>query len=177
LGFENLSDVERVMEVLKKRFEKYKLELHPEKTQVIDLNSKRGKGNRSFDFLGFTHYLGVSRKGKVILKRETSSKKLTIALDKIQDWIKKNRHKNLKELMTKLNAKLRGHYNYYGIMFNSKGINRYYELVKRILHKWLNRRGGKLVWDWERYVKLINVWSPMLKPRLYHSSYPKAKPT
>lgn len=176
LGFEKLSDVDRVMTVIKKRFEKYKLELHPEKTQVIDLNSKRGEGKRSFDFLGFTHYLGVSRKGKVILKRETSSKKLSIALDKIQDWVKQNRHKKLQELMPKLNAKLRGHYNYYGIMFNSKGINRYYESVKRILHKWLNRRGGKRVWEWTRYVKLINVWRPMLKPRIYHS-YQKAKPT
>jgi len=135
LGFENASDAERVMQVLPKRFEKYKLELHPDKTKLINLNSKRGESNRSFDFLGFTHYLGKSRKGYAILKRKTSSKKLTVALDKVQDWIKQNRHRKLKELIPELNAKLRGHYNYYGITFNSRGVNSYFESVKRILHK------------------------------------------
>jgi len=71
------------MKVLPKRFEKYKLELHPDKTKIVNLNSKRGEGNRSFDLLGFTHYLGKSRKGIVVLKRKTSSKKLSVAIDKI----------------------------------------------------------------------------------------------
>ena len=175
LGFEKASDAERVMKVLPKRFGKYKLELHPDKTKIINLNSKRGKGNRSFDFLGFTHYLGKSRKGKAILKRKTSSKKLTVAINKIQDWIKQNRHRKLIELIPEINAKLRGHYNYYGITFNSKGINSYYEQVKRILCKWLNRRGGKPVWNWNRFNKLIKEWMPLFKPRIYHS-YQSAKP-
>ena len=169
LGFENASDANKVMEVLPKRFEKYKLELHSEKTKIVNLNSKRGEGNRSFDFLGFTHYLGKSRKGKVILKRKTSSKKLTVAIDKIQDWVKKNRHSNLRELITDLNVKLRGHYNYYGVTFNSKGIHSFFEQVKRCLHKWLNRRGGRPVWNWARFNKLIKEWMPLFKPRIYHS--------
>ncbi len=175
LGLENASDAERVMQVLPKRFEKYKLELHPDKTKLINLNSKRGESNRSFDFLGFTHYLGKSRKGYAILKRKTSSKKLTVALDKFRDWIKQNRHRKLKELIPELNAKLRGHYNYYGITFNSRGVNSYFESVKRILHKWLNRRGGKSVWNWDRFNKLIKVWMPLFKPKIYHS-YQIAKP-
>ena len=175
LGFENPSDAERVMEVLSKRFEKYKLELHPDKTKIINLNSKRGEGNRSFDFLGFTHYLGKSRKGKAILKRKTSSKKLTVAINKIQDWIKQNRHRKLNELIPELNAKLRGHYNYYGITFNSIRVNSYYEQVKRSLQKWLNRRGGKPVWNWDRFNKLIKEWMPLFKPKIYHS-YQTAKP-
>ena len=175
LGFENASDVARVMKVLPKRFEKYKLELHPDKTKIVNLHSKRGEGNRSFDFLGFTHYLGKSRKGKAILKRKTSSKKLTLALNKVQDWIKHNRHMKLKDLIPVLNVKLRGHYNYYGITFNSRGINSYYEQVKRSLQKWLNRRGGKPVWNWDRFNKLIKEWMPLFKPRIYHS-YLSAKP-
>ena len=131
------------MEVLPKRFQKYNLELHPDKTKVINLNSKRGEGKRSFDFLGFTHYLSESRNGKIVLKRKTSSKKLILALNKIQDWIKGNRHRPLKELIYDLNGKLRGRYNYYGITFNMKGISWYYVQVKRTLQKWLNRRGGK----------------------------------
>jgi group II intron reverse transcriptase/maturase len=169
LGFEKASDAERVMEVLPKRFEKYKLELHPDKTKIINLNSKRGEGDRSFDFLGFTHYLGKSRKANVILKRKTSSKKLTVAINKIQVWIKQNRHRKLKELIPELNDKLRGHYNYYGITFNSKGVDSYYEQVKRSLQKWLNRRGGKSVWNWDRFNKLIKEWIPLLKPKIYHS--------
>jgi len=175
LGFEKASDAERVMKVLPKRFGKYKLELHPDKTKIVNLNSKRGEGNRSFDFLGFTHYLGKSRKGKAVLKRKTSNKKLTVAINKIQVWIKQNRHRKLKELIPAINAKLRGHYNYYGITFNSKGINCFYEQVKRSLHKWLNRRGGKSVWNWDRFNNLIKEWMPLFKPKIYHS-YLTAKP-
>jgi len=164
------------MKVLPKRFEKYKLELHPEKTKIVNLNSKRGEGERSFDFLGFTHYLGKSRKGKVILKRKTSKKKLMLAIGKIYDWIKQNRHTKLKDLIFYLNDKVRGHYNYYGITFNSKSIDSYYEQVKRSLHKWLNRRGGKPVWNWDRFEKLIYEWLPLLKPKIYHS-YQSAKPS
>ncbi len=176
LGFENASDAQRVMEVLPKRFEKYKLELHPEKTKIVNLNSKRGDGERSFDFLGFTHFLGESRKGKLVLKRKTSSKKLTLSLTKINDWVKCNRNRKLKELIFDLNRKLRGHYGYYGITFNSKGINNYFSQVRRILHKWLNRRGGKPVWNWDRFHKLITEWMPLRTPKIYHSYLP-AKPT
>ncbi len=175
LCFANSIDAKRVMEVLPKRFEKFKLELHPDKTKIVNLKSKRGEGERSFDFLGFTHYLSKSRKGKYVLKRKTSSKKLELSLSKTREWIKTNRHINLNELLAKLNVKLRGHYNYYGITFNSKGINSYFEQVKRILHKWLNRRGGKSVWTWDRFNKLIKEWIPLFKPKLYHS-YQQVKP-
>jgi len=169
MGFASATDAERVMQVLPKRFGKYKLELHPEKTKIVNLNSKRGEGDRSFDFLGFTHYLGKSRKGKMVLKRKTSSKKLTLAISKTDDWIKYNRHKKLKSLMYDLNDKLRGHFNYYDITFNSKSINSYYNQVERSLHKWLNRRGGKPSWNWDRLKKLINEWMPLFKPKIYHS--------
>jgi group II intron reverse transcriptase/maturase len=175
MGFENSTDAERVMAVLPKRFGKYKLRLHPDKTKIVNLKSKRGESDRSFDFLGFTHYLSKSRKGKLILKRKTSRKKLTQALSKTQDWIKSNRHKKLKELIYLLNVKLRGHYSYYGVTFNSRSINSYFEQVKRILHKWINRRGGKRVWNWKRYSKLITEWLPLFKPKIYHS-YQIAKP-
>ncbi len=141
----------------------------------VVLKSKRGEGKISFDFLGFTHYLSKSKKGKLVLKRKTSSNKLTLALSKTQAWIKNNRHRKLNELIPELNVKLRGHYNYYGITFNSKGVNNYFEQVKHLLHKWLNRRGGKPVWNWDRFYKLIKDWMPLFKPKLYHS-YQRAKP-
>lgn len=169
LGFENASDAKQVMSVLPKRFEKYNLELHPDKTKLINLKSKRGEGDRSFDFLGFTHFLGTSRKGKEMLIRKTGSKKLRLSLEKVQIWIKINRHRKLKELIFELNLKLRGHYNYYGITFNSRGVHGFYYHVRRILQKWLNRRGGRSVWNWERYNRLVTEWIPLLKPRIYHS--------
>ncbi|NOX87655.1 MAG: group II intron reverse transcriptase/maturase [Calditrichaeota bacterium] len=169
LGFEFKSDADRVLKVLAKRFKKYHLELHKDKTKLIDLQSKRGEGDRSFDFLGFTHYLGCSRKGKPILKRKTSSKRKSRSLRRLKEWLKKNRHKKLSILIAELNVKLRGHYNYYGITFNFRGINSYYYQVIRILHKWLNRRGGKRKWNWERYRRLIYEWYPLLKPKIYHN--------
>jgi RNA-directed DNA polymerase len=169
LGFENSQDAERVMSVLPKRFAKYKLELHPEKTKIINLNSSRGEGERSFDFLGFTHYLGNSRKGMPVLKRKTSKKKFRLALSKTTDWIKKNRHIGLRDLIRKLNVKLVGHYGFYGITFNSNGIYRYHKAVVELLFKWINRRGGKRVWNWKRFSKLIEEWQPIQKPKIRHS--------
>ena len=172
LGFTDKSDAERVMEVLPKRFAKYELTLHPEKTKLVDLNSKRGGSGRSFDFLGFTHYLGNSRKGNKILKRKTSSKRLTRAINRISDFIKLNRHMKLKDLIAAINIKLRGHYSYYGIILNYKGVFQFYEQVKRKLFKWLNRRGGKPKWNWETFSTLVEKWDPLLRPMIYHSYVP-----
>ncbi len=169
LGFTDKSDAERVMEVLPKRFAKYGLTLHPEKTKQIDLNSKRGGSGRSFDFLGFTHYLGKSRKGNKVLKRKTSSKRLTRAIMNISKYIKLNRHMKLRDLIAAINVKLRGHYSYYGITFNDRGIYLFYEQVQHKLYKWLNRRGGKHKWNWETFSKLIKLWNPLVKPFTNHS--------
>ena len=169
LGFSEESDAERVMEVLPKRFAKYELTLHPEKTKLIDLNSKRGESGRSFDFLGFTHYLGKSRKGKKVLKRKTSSKRLTRAIMKISSFIKMNRHMKLRDLIAAINVKLRGHYSYYGITFNTRSISCYFLQVKHALLKWLNRRGGKRKWNWETFSLLVDKWNPLVKPLIKHS--------
>ena len=169
LGFTDKSDAERVMEVLPKRFAKYELTLHPEKTKLIDLNSKRGESDRSFDFLGFTHYLGKSRKGVVVLKRKTSSKRLSRAITNISNYIKQNRHLKLRDLIVAINIKLRGHYSYYGITFNTVCISLFFLHVKRSLFKWLNRRGGKRKWNWDRFSLLTEQWHPLVKPLIYYS--------
>lgn len=177
MGFTTREDAERVLKVLPKRLGKYGLTLHPEKTSLIDLNEK-GKPQKpeTFDFLGFTHYMSKSLKGKRILKRKTSSKKLKVSLQRMNTWIKRNRNRLTKrELIAEMNQKLRGHYAYYGITFNIKGIESYYSQVQRLLHKWLNRCGGKRSWNWERFKKLIYEWIPLEKPRIYHH-YQLAKP-
>jgi len=88
LGFKNLNDVKRVLSVLIKRLNKYGLRLHPEKTKLVDLENKEAGMERSFDFLGFTHYQGRSKKGYKVLKRKTSHKKLSKSIRKIGKWIK-----------------------------------------------------------------------------------------
>lgn len=164
LGFSDQSDAKRVMEVLPKRFARYKLTIHPEKTKLIDLNSQRGESDRSFEFLGFTHYLGKSRKGKKVLKRKTSTQRLTKAITRMNDFIRENRHMKLGALTAMINVKLRGHYGYYGITFNYRGIKLYYEEVKRMLRKWLRRRGGKTKWTFKVMVLFTEKWRPILKP-------------
>lgn len=172
LGFSDKADAERVMEVLPKRFAKYKLTLHPEKTKLIDLTQSGGTSDRSFDFLGFTHYLGKSRKGKQILKHKTNTKRLSRAVSRMNDFIKSNRHIELRKLIAEINLKLRGHYSYYGITFNYKGIAMYYTEVTKLLLKWLRRRGGKTKWKWDNFPKLINEWCPLLKPYIANSYVP-----
>ena len=88
---------------------------------------------------------------------------------KISSFIKLNRHMKLRDLIAAINIKLRGHYSYYGITFNSKGILLFFEQVKRSLIKWLNRRGGKPIWKWDRFVLLVNSWDPLVKPFIKHS--------
>jgi RNA-directed DNA polymerase len=174
LGFTNEEDAMRVMQVLPKRMGKYGLSLHPEKTRLIKLDEKSGKGSQAFDFLGFTHYMGNSLKRKRILKRQTSRKKFRAAVQRITQWIKANRQGPLGGLVAELNRKLRGHYEYYGITFNSMQLNRYYNKVQFLLYKWVNRCGGKRL-TWEAFKLRTKVWCPLLRPRIYHS-YLLAKP-
>ena len=169
LGFTDKSDADRVMAVLPKRFAKYGLTLHPDKTRIIDLNEKRGGSGRSFDFLGFTHFLSKSQKGTRVLKRKTSSKKFTRSIKSVRDYIKKNRHMKLNDLIAALNVKLRGHYNYYGVTFNSRSLENFYRRVRYELFKWLNRRGGKSKLNWTSFKEKVEKWYPLLKPIIKHS--------
>lgn len=169
LGFTSKEDAMRVMEVLPRRLGKYGLTLHPEKTKLIELREDEGQQqDQTFDFLGFTHFMSKSRQGKPILKRKTSSKKMNASLMRMAEWIKENRHRGISDIIEKINQKLRGHYGYYGITFNSRRIADYYHQTRRTLFKWLNRRGGKQVMDWEKYSKLAGEIVPLLKPKIYH---------
>ena len=169
LGFTDKSDADRVMAVLPKRFAKYGLTLHAEKTKLIDLNSKRNGNGRSFDFLGFTHFLSKSLKGSLVLKRKTSSKRLTRAVMNVSNYIQKNRHMKLSDLIAVLNVKLRGHYNYYGVTFNSWSLERFYKMVRFLMFKWLNRRGGKVKMSWKSFAVHVDKWTPLLQPVIVHS--------
>jgi len=127
--FQFKEDATRFLEAVKERFALFGLELEPSKTRLVEFGrfaeenrKKRGEGKpETFDFLGFTHYCSRSHKtGKFRMKRKTAQKKYRMKLKEMNTWIKQNRHRRLKDLTSRLNLKLRGHYQYYGITDNSK---------------------------------------------------------
>jgi len=116
IGFANIQDAKRVMDVLGKRFSKYGLTIHPDKTRCLRFDHPRGddEDRESFDFLGFTHYWGKSRKGNWIIKRRTGKKRQCRAIKRIRQWCKEHMHDPLVDQWKTLVSKLRGHYQYHG---------------------------------------------------------------
>jgi group II intron reverse transcriptase/maturase len=171
IGCERKEDADRIMKVLALRFAKYGLTIHPEKTKLVDFRKPAGenrKGNGSFTFLGFAHYWTKSRKGRWMVGRKTDRKRLSRALKAITRWCRENRHRAKREQHKELSAKLRGHYGYYGIPLNYASIGLFYEQVKRIWYKWLNRRSTKVSQDWQQYSEYLRNYL-LPKPRIMHS--------
>ena len=175
LCFQYREDAEKVMEVLPKRFAKYGLTLHPEKTRLVEFGrfaeeraKRQGKKPATFDFLGFTHICARSRKGKFTVKVRTMKKRLRRGLKAIADWCRENRHDPVEEQQQTLNAKLRGHYQYYGRPSNYKSIMQFYREVCSTWRKWLSRRTRRVWLTWERYAEILRR-HPLLLPWITHS--------
>jgi len=168
--FTDKRDALRVQEVLPKRFGKYGLTLHDEKTRLVDFHRPSGSRRHSetFVLLGFTHYWGKSRKGNWVVQRKTAQKKLKLAVRKVYEWCKVHRHDPVKEQWQALCRKVQGHYGFYGITSNMRGLNRYYEQVKRAWRKWLNRRSRNRDMPWNRFNRLLDRYS-LPRPRIVHS--------
>ena len=145
---QHADEARRILAAIRKRFAKFDLELHPEKTRVISFGrfereraSKENCRPNTFDFLGFTHYCGKNRKGKFILFRKTSKKKFRIKCKEMNKWLKLIRnYRKTKEWWPVLCAKLRGHYQYYGVSGNIHSLSQFYNSVERMTFKWLNDR-------------------------------------
>jgi len=173
LCFENEEDARRVMEVLPKRFEKYGLTIHPEKTRLVMFvrpESEPLEKRETFSFLGFMHYWGKSRKGNWIIKRSTEKGRFARALKKVSDWCKRNRHLPISEQHAQLTRKLTGHYYYYGITGNSRRLANFRYQVIRVWRKWLSRRSRSGHISWEKFILLMRRYT--LPPvRIMHSVY------
>ena len=154
-GFSDKQDAMRVMEVLPKRFGKFGLTVHPEKTRLVPFNRPRKAAKKpdeecgTFDFLGFTHYWGRSLKGNWVVRRKTISKRLSSKIQGIGKWCRDNRHLPIREQHKVLCVKLQGHYQYYGINGNAKCLSAFRHAVSQLWLKWLSRRTrkGKRSWD------------------------------
>ena len=170
LGFEYEEDARRVMEVLPKRFEKYGLRIHPQKTRLVRFirparGAKKDRRNGTFDFLGFTHYLAKSRQGYWVVKRRTIRKRLRRAISRYAQWCKFNRHLPVKEQWEKLSQKLRGYYQYFGIRGNYDSIYWVYYTLRSAWRRWLSRRSQKGGINWDTFQKILDTF-PLLKPRI-----------
>jgi len=181
MGFACEEDARRVLEVLPKRFGKYGLTLHPDKTRLVafgrpSASSRAAAGvpaPGSFDFLGFTHYWGRSRRGVLVVKRRTSRSRLRRSLARIADWCRRHRHLPVKEQQHTLGQKLRGHFAYYGITGNMAALQRFRDAVIRLWGKWLARRSWGLRWAWSRFLALLQR-HPLPAARVVHSVYRNA---
>jgi len=174
VGFELEEDARRVMDVLPKRFDRFKLTIHPQKTVLVEFKppphkeqSADGKG--TFDFLGFTHYWAKSRRGYWVIKRKTVGKRMRRFIKSMWLWCRENRHEYLREQYGTLCSKLRGYYQYYGIRGNYKLLEVVFEHTERAWRYWLRRRSHK---GWTSRGKLMEYlrekW-PLPTPRIVHN--------
>ena len=170
-------DAVKIERALKNRFERYGLELHPEKSGRISFgkyeaqNAKDQKRRANvFNFLGFTHYRTTTRTGRFKVGRKTNKKKFSTKCKEMNVWLKENRHLPQWVLWEKLASKLRGHYQYYGVSENSKSISRFYHITIRNLHKWLNKRSQRGKFTWQKLKDYLSYY-PLPKPSIKCSFY------
>jgi group II intron reverse transcriptase/maturase len=179
VGFRDYRDAQRVMEVLPKRFGKYGLTIHPDKTRLVPFrvpsSTATGWGEPpqrpgTFDFLGFTHFWARSRRGQWVVKRKTAATRFSRAVRSIDEWCRRNRHQPIGLQQQKLNQKIRGHCAYYGITGNKPALARFYCNVRRCWRKWLNRRNRQRTMTWEVFARLLERY-PLAPVRVVHSVY------
>jgi hypothetical protein len=169
--FEHRQDAERFLAVLPKRFGAYGLTLHPDKTRLVffqrpdRVREDEGRPG-TFDLLGFTHYWGLSRRGRWIVMRCTAKDRFSRALRRFREWCRLHRHDSLKAQHLTLVKKLNGHYAYYGITSNFDAIARLFYEVPRVWRKALARRSQQR-FSWSKMNRLLERF-PLPSPRIVH---------
>jgi len=179
IGFTDEWDARRVMDVLPKRFGKYGLTVHPDKTRLVSFHRPRRASGKSgsdddgpgtFDLLGFTHYWDRSRKGSWVIRKKTARSRFTRAVRAIYQWCKKHRHQPLGEQQRALSQKLRGHYAYYGLTGNFYALTAFQSVVQRTWRKWLARRKRDKRFLWTDFNRLLRRY-PLPQAKVVHSIY------
>ena len=171
-AFQHESDARRFQEVLRKRLDRYSLQLAEEKTKLLrfgryaqrDNNQLGNSPPATFDFLGFTHYCGRSRAGKFKLKRKTAKKKLRTKVQALKDWFRANLTTPAIEVWSTLNSKLRGHYQYYGINDNWPWLLKFRSIARWLGYRWLRRRSQSTSLNRRRYRSYL-AQHPIASPR------------
>ena len=172
-AFQHEKDAGRFYKALRARLNRYKLEVAEDKTQLMLFSRVHLQAKTRFDFLGFEFRWGLSRRygkqlRKPIIKRRTSRQKLSASLSKFKEWLKENCRLPKKKLFARLNRKLRGYYNYYGIRGNYKSLNTFVYYVTGTFYKWLNRRSQRRSYNWVGFKELVKDFG-IAKPRICHA--------
>jgi RNA-directed DNA polymerase len=156
-AFRYQDDAERFYRVLPKRLAKFHLQVAPEKTHLLRFSRFHPSMQRRFTFLGFEFTWTADRQGVPRVMRRTARKKFHAACRRMTEWIKQHRHLPGREFFQRLNARLRGHYNYYGVKGNSHALNRFFAWAMKGTFKWLNRRGGqRKSYTWEQFTRVLD---------------------
>jgi RNA-directed DNA polymerase len=173
MAFEDYLDARRVLDVLGKRVGRFGLTLHPDKTRMIDFRFLRPDGRHpatqgtTFDFLGFTHVWGKSRKGKNVVYQRTAKARYARAVRSVHDWCKRYRHRPLGEQHARIGRMMQGHYAYYGITGNSRRLRWYAHRVEVTWRMWLSRRTRGNPIRWDRFMQILEK-HPLPRPRVVH---------
>jgi group II intron reverse transcriptase/maturase len=173
-GFQYQSDAQKFLKELKERFARFGLELHSEKTRLIEFGrfaaqsrTARGQGKpETFDFLGFTHICGRTRRGKFTVLRKTMRKRWQGKLKKISRELRNRMHRPVPEQGAYMKSVLLGHMRYYGVPMNGRSLNAFRHTLQRVWWKVLRRRSQKHNLPWKRMERLIEAWFPPV--RIYH---------
>ena len=174
MGFQYLDDAERFRKDLAERLEQFSLELHPDKTRLLEFGrfasrdrQKRGERKpETFSFLGFTHVCGVTRAGKFMVLRLTDQKRMTATLKRVQDELMRRRHHSIPAQGAWLGSAVRGYFGYFAVPLNFDALVRFYREVQRHWLRALRRRSQKHRMTWERFERIYKRWLP--KPRILH---------
>ena len=158
-------DADKFYRVLEKRLGKFGLELAREKTRVLKFNRHIKKGGNRFSFLGFEFFWNRDRNGKDNLRRRTDPKKQRISLKNFKIWCRESRNFRLRKLFFLLNSKLRGYYNYYGLIGNYDSVSKFFFYAVKTLYKWLNRRSQRRSFNWSQFRDVLDYYQ-IERPRI-----------
>lgn len=167
--FEREEDARRYLRELQGRLAKFNLEIAGEKSALVKFNRWRPEESGKFTFLGFDFYWGRTRRNRkfVVVKLRTQPKKFRASLLALKEWLKLARSQRLPGLLETLRRKLQGHFNYYGVIGNSRGISSYHYHATRLLYKWLNRRSQRKSFGWQEFLERLPSWRlpvPRIRP-------------
>ena len=170
------NEAEKILAEIDKRLNKFGLDLSKEKTRLIEFGryakvDAKDKKPDTFDFLGFTHFCDKTRNGSFKVGRKTRRKKFNLSLKKMNSWLKAIRNRiKTKEWWKIVSAKLRGHFEYYGVSGNYTAIKEFYQLALKLIFKWINRRSQKKNMNWKQFINYLKYY-PLPLPKIKHNIY------
>jgi RNA-directed DNA polymerase len=177
VGVQYKFEAQMIHQDIGERLKKFGLTLSAEKTKILAFGrfiqpSERRKRRKpqTFTFLGITHYCGKTRDGRFSLKVKTSSRKLHKAITAMKIFLKNKRTTPLPDVLNEVALKLTGHYNYYGVSGNIKGLSKFHHETKQLLYKWMSRRSQKRSFNWDEFSRYL-TYNPLPKPKLTYALY------